>query len=74
MKPSQRGKKMSTKTHLINSVKWVLYAFLLFLIVDYISDKFPEFRVHRLAILGAFVIYAAYRLRKRAKLVRTKSP
>ena len=58
---------MGAKKHLISAVKWVLFAFLLFLIVDYVSNMAPEFRVYGLIILGGFVIYASYRLRKRAK-------
>ena len=61
---------MSAKKHLISAVKWVLIAFLLYLIVDYVSNIAPEFRVFGLVILGGFIIYTSYRLRKRTKLAK----
>ena len=61
---------MGAKEHLISAAKWVLFAFLLFFIVDYVSNIAPEFRVYGLVILGGFIIYASYRLRKRAEHVK----
>ncbi len=61
---------MGIKIHLMSSVKWVLFAVLLYIIVDYVSNIAPEFRVFGLVILGCFVMYAAYRLRKRTQLAK----
>ena len=61
---------MGTEKHLISAAKWTLIAFLLYLIVDYVSNIAPEFRVYGLVILGGFIIYASYMLRKRVKLAK----
>jgi len=61
---------MGTEKHLISAVKWTLFAFLLYLIVDYVSNIAPGFRVYGLVILGGFIIYASYMLIKRAKLAK----
>ena len=61
---------MGAKKHLISAVKWVLFAFLLYFVLEYVSNMAPVFRVYGLVILGGFVIYASHRLRKRAKLAK----
>ena len=62
---------MSIKNHLTSAAIWTLCALFLFIIVDNLSNIAPDFRVFGLVLLGAFVIYGMFRLRKRSEHVRS---
>lgn len=64
---------MSEEKHFVSALKWLAYAILLYLIVDTFSKSYPDFREYGIIIVAAFVIFAAYKIRKRAKLVSSLS-
>ena len=55
---------MTAQTTFKKSINLILYALLLLLLVNSISEIFPEYRVYGYPIVGAFVTYAILKIRK----------